>query len=186
MPFPFKSPFHVFTLCNLTNKTVNFISQVPVLQKLDSATIQWIRIGTNQLWYLLQSWPKGFETPPPFHVFLKGIAANGLKKIFPHPHPPPPDKVKVLKVYKICKKCLTCNTQHCSGGGGEEVQLQLHFPHLKHNVSQTFWHRRTGRGGGFPPPPNFGQLRFFGQKEKFWAKPTFKDVSCFFFSIFER
>ena len=34
-------------------------------------------------------------------------------------------------------------------------------------------HERTGRGSwGLPPPPlplsNFGQLRFFGQQEKFW------------------
>ena len=42
-------------------------------------------------------------------------------------------------------------------------------------------HRRTGRGGegGCSPPPNFGQLRFFGQREKIWAKPVFKDVSMF-------
>ena len=56
-------------------------------------------------------------------------------------------------------------------------------------------HRRTGRGGEAaggggggggpppppPPPPNFGQLRFFGQQEKSWAKPVFKDVSMFFY-----
>ena len=41
-------------------------------------------------------------------------------------------------------------------------------------------HRRTGRGGeGGCSPPNFGQLRFFGQREKIWAKPVFKDVSMF-------
>ena len=44
---------------------------------------------------------------------------------------------------------------------------------------------RGGGGGGGgrpppppPPPPNFGQLRFFGQHEKIWGKPDFKDVSC--------
>ena len=35
-------------------------------------------------------------------------------------------------------------------------------------------HRRTGRGGGgdelATAPPNFGQLTFFGQREKIWAK----------------
>ena len=43
-------------------------------------------------------------------------------------------------------------------------------------------HRRTGRGGegGCSPPPNFGQLRFFGQREKIWAKPVFIDVSILF------
>ena len=40
-----------------------------------------------------------------------------------------------------------------------------------------------GRGGLQPPPPKFGQLRFFGQQEKTWAKPVFKDVSMFFIII---
>ena len=38
-------------------------------------------------------------------------------------------------------------------------------------------HRRTGRGEGgeggdelATAPPNFGQLTFFGQREKIWAK----------------
>ena len=48
-------------------------------------------------------------------------------------------------------------------------------------------HRLTGRGGGgsrrAAVPPNFGQLRFFGQQEKIWAKPVFKDVSMFFIII---
>ena len=47
-------------------------------------------------------------------------------------------------------------------------------------------HRRTGRGGrgrgGLqPPPPNFGQLRFFGQQVKIWAKPVLKDISMLFY-----
>ena len=45
-------------------------------------------------------------------------------------------------------------------------------------------HGLTGRGGErgcSPPPPNFGQLRVFGQQEKIWAKPAFKDVSMFFY-----
>ena len=45
---------------------------------------------------------------------------------------------------------------------------------------------RAGGARGAAAPPNFGQLRFFGQQEKIWAKPTFKDVSCFFMSILER
>ena len=45
---------------------------------------------------------------------------------------------------------------------------------------------RVGGARGAAAPPNFGQLRFFGLQEKIWAKPTFKDVSCFFMSILER
>ena len=40
---------------------------------------------------------------------------------------------------------------------------------------------RAGRVRGAAAPPNFGQLRFFGQQEKIWAKPGFKDVSMFFY-----
>ena len=36
---------------------------------------------------------------------------------------------------------------------------------------------------GAAAPPKFGQLRFFGQQEKIWAKPVFKDVSMFFIII---
>ena len=40
---------------------------------------------------------------------------------------------------------------------------------------------RAGGGGarGAAAPPDFGQLRFFGQQERIWAKPVFKDVSMF-------
>ena len=36
-----------------------------------------------------------------------------------------------------------------------------------------------GRARGAAAPPNFGQLRVFGQHEKIWAKPVFKDVFMF-------
>ena len=41
--------------------------------------------------------------------------------------------------------------------------------------------RARGVGGarGAAAPLNFGQLRFFGQQEKIWAKSVFKDVSMF-------
>ena len=42
---------------------------------------------------------------------------------------------------------------------------------------------RAGGARGAAAPPNFGQLRFFGQLEKIWAKPVFKDVSMFFISL---
>ena len=43
-------------------------------------------------------------------------------------------------------------------------------------------HRRMGRGNGSPPPPppTFGQLRFFGQKEKFGQSQFLKKFPCFF------
>ena len=40
---------------------------------------------------------------------------------------------------------------------------------------------RAGAARGAAAPPNFGQLKFFGQQEKIWAKPFFKDVSVVFF-----
>ena len=40
---------------------------------------------------------------------------------------------------------------------------------------------RAGGARGAAAPPNFGQLRFFGQQEKTWAKPVFKDVSTFYY-----
>ena len=40
---------------------------------------------------------------------------------------------------------------------------------------------RAGGARGAAAPPNFEQLGFFGQQEKIWAKPGFKDVFMFFF-----
>ena len=42
---------------------------------------------------------------------------------------------------------------------------------------------RAGGGEGGCSPPKYGQLRFFGQQEKIWVKPVFKDVSMFFIII---
>ena len=42
---------------------------------------------------------------------------------------------------------------------------------------------RAGGARGAAAPPKFGQLRFFGQEEKIWAKLLFKDVSMFFIII---
>ena len=42
---------------------------------------------------------------------------------------------------------------------------------------------RAGGARGAAAPPKFGQLRFFGQQEKTWAKPVLKDVSMFFIII---
>ena len=43
---------------------------------------------------------------------------------------------------------------------------------------------RAGGARGAAAPPNFGQLRFFGQHEYIWAKPVFKDVSMFLLLLF--
>ena len=42
---------------------------------------------------------------------------------------------------------------------------------------------RAGGARGAAAPPKFWQLRFFGQLEKIWAKPGFKDVSLFLFNV---
>ena len=52
------------------------------------------------------------------------------------PTPPPLNKVEVHKVYKICKRCLTCNTQHCSGGEG--VNLNYIFLTQKAKCPKRF------------------------------------------------
>ena len=67
---------------------------------------------------------------PFFTWFCMEFAANlrytlintALTRFSPHP---PLNKVEVHKVYKICKRCLTCNTQHCSGG--ERVNMNYIF-----------------------------------------------------------
>ena len=55
-----------------------------------------------------------------------------------------------------------------------------------HQQIQTFIGVRAEAATGAAAPPNFGQLRFFGQQEKIWAKPGFKDVSLFFYCYFEE
>ena len=57
-----------------------------------------------------------------------------------------------------------------------EMTMTLVGPVDGYPVDKT--HRRTGRGGeGAAAPPNFGQLRVFGQREKIWVKSVFKDVA---------
>ena len=43
------------------------------------------------------------------------------------------------------------------------------------NAINSYVHIGVRAGGAreAAAPPNFGQLRFFGQREKFWAKPVF-------------
>ena len=51
------------------------------------------------------------------------------------------------------------------------------------NAQKNDNHRRTGRGGagGAAAPQNFGQLRFFGQKEKFGQNQFLKKFPRLFF-----
>ena len=52
------------------------------------------------------------EQLPFSRVFVWNLQLTALRRF-----PSPLNKVKVLKVYKICKMCLTWNTQYCLGGG---------------------------------------------------------------------
>ena len=59
-----------------------------------------------------------------------------------------------------------------------EAQLSI-----THKFNNTDIGVRAGGARGAAAPPKFGQLRFFGQQEKIWAKPVFKDVSMFIIII---
>ena len=81
-------------------------------------------IGFSRLCY--NPGPKVLGHLPFFTWFCVEFAANlrytlinmASTRFFPHP---PLNKVEAHKVYKICKRCLTCNTQHCSGGEGGQL-----------------------------------------------------------------
>ena len=52
---------------------------------------------------------------------------------------------------------------------------------IEGKADRTAKHRRTGGGARRAAgPPKFGQLRFFGQQEKIWAKPLLKTSPCLF------
>lgn len=75
---------------------------------------------------ILQSWPKGFGRHFLFHMFLlvwnlqltDKTPSNRLTNAPPTPPPPPPIKVEFDNLFKLCKRRLDSNTQHCSGGRG--------------------------------------------------------------------
>ena len=64
---------------------------------------------------------------------------------------------------------------------GPERKKMETYKHRR--IAQSIGVRAGGGARGAAAPPKFGQLRFFGQQEKIWAKPVFKDVSMFFFII---
>ena len=83
----------------------------------------------------LQSWQKGFGTPPHFQLVLYGIYSypaihthkHGLNKIFPPTLPL--NKVDVHKVYKICKlKGVWLVTPNTVQGGGESTWSTFSSP----------------------------------------------------------
>ena len=47
------------------------------------------------------------------------------------------------------------------------------FFFITENVLSTIGVRAGGGARGAAASPNFGQLRFFGQREKIWAEPVF-------------
>ncbi|CAH3160548.1 unnamed protein product, partial [Porites lobata] len=51
------------------------------------------------------------------------------------------------------------------------------FPRLERSKETRIGVRAGGGARGAAAPPNFGQLRVFGQREKIWTKPVFKDTS---------
>ena len=56
---------------------------------------------------------------------------------------------------------------------------RCHYKDIKTALSSQLFKDIGVRARGAAAPPNFGQLSFFGQQEKIWAKPVFKDVSMF-------
>jgi len=62
----------------------------------------------------------------------------------------------------------------------EEISYEFQFAFIYLFIFFFSIGVRAGGPGGLQPPPEFGQLRFFGQQEKIWAKPVFKEVSMFF------
>ena len=60
------------------------------------------------------------------------------------------------------------------------IQIMGRVGYSKHKSTGV----RAGGARGAAAPPKFGQLRFFGQQEKIWAKPIFEDVSMFFYHYY--
>ena len=69
----------------------------------------------------------------------------------------------------------------------KQLYFFIYFVHKKKEIlRKKYWcctciGVRTGGARGAAAPPNFGQLRFFGQREIIWAKSVFKDVTMFIY-----
>ena len=72
----------------------------------------------------------------------------------------------------------------CSSRANHTVENSTNLLYLPIPSSDETWNIFIGvRAGGArraAAPPNFGQLKFFGQREKIWAKPGLKTSSCLF------
>ena len=58
--------------------------------------------------------------------------------------------------------------------------LKRYYENKKNLLIVTHIGVRAGEARGAGAPPNFGQLGFFGQQEKIWAKPVLKTSPCLF------
>ena len=80
----------------------------------------------------------------------------------------------VMSLVKIHPQRTWCNNI-------PQIKLKWppHYYHPKSFKKLVLIGVRAGGARGAAAPPNFGQLKFFGQREKIWAKPVLKDVPMF-------
>ena len=76
------------------------------------------------------------------------------------------DAIAKHKCFKVCEDCSA-----------------LQLPCLKYNKAPASRNIGVRAGGarGAAAPSNFGQLRFFGQHKKIWAKPVLKTSPCYYY-----
>ena len=80
----------------------------------------------------------------------------------------------IIVIILCCKFKFNCNT--C-----KKRQMKINI-----GVRAVVTRERDETREAAPPPPKkkkIGQLRFFGQQEKIWAKPVFTDVLIFFLLV---
>ena len=142
------------------------------------------KFGAGQNFYTV------FPPPPPLHFYClpSSITAFLLSSLLHHHYisivfpPPPPLHFYCLPSSSITSFLLSSLLHH------QYISIvfpppSLHFYCLPSSTTSTFLFIGVRAGGGArraAAPPNFGQLRFFGQREKIWAKPVYKDVSILF------
>ena len=85
------------------------------------------------------------------------------------------------QLYVLAQYFAGTSSKHASGESKLHCYIIRHFILITCMSNHATIGVRAGGARGAAAPPNFGQLRFFGQQEKIWAKPAFKDVSMFFY-----